>query len=76
MTFADLPLPLILATSLPVVAMLVVACVGIWRAVRPRQRILNDPVLPAPIPLISALHQKEHPTTIFSSTHASGSDPA
>lgn len=51
MTFADLSLPLILATSLPAAVMLVVACVGIWRVVHPRQKVFNDPVLPAPIPL-------------------------
>ncbi len=47
MTFADLPLPIV-STFFPVVAILVVACVGIWKAVHPRQKVFKDPVLSAP----------------------------
>ncbi|KAN0131595.1 hypothetical protein V8E53_010437 [Lactarius tabidus] len=53
MTFADLPLPLILATFLPVAAMLVIAFVVIRKAVYPRQKVVKDPAPQAPIPLSS-----------------------
>ena len=51
MTFADLPLPLILATFLPVVAVLVLAFVVIRKAVYPRQKVIKDPAPRVPIPL-------------------------
>lgn len=49
-TFADLPLPLILATFLPVAAVLVIALVVIRKAVYPRQKVAKDPPPQAPIP--------------------------
>jgi hypothetical protein len=50
MTFADLPLPLILATFLPVAAVLVIAFVVIRKAVYPRQNVVKNPT-PQAIPL-------------------------
>jgi hypothetical protein len=49
-TFSDLSLPLILASFLPVAAGLTVACVGIWKAVRPPQKSIKGPSLPPLIP--------------------------
>jgi hypothetical protein len=54
--FADLPLPLSLATFLLVVAMLVTAFVGIRKVVYPHQEVFKGPAppesaLPTPIPL-------------------------
>lgn len=58
MVFADLPLTLLLSTLLPVAAVLVVVCLGIWLIVHRRPGPIED-VLPPTIPTIE---QKEHPT--------------
>ena len=50
MTFSDLPLPLILATFLPVAAVLVIAFVVIRKAVYPRQKVVKDSAPRAPVP--------------------------
>jgi uncharacterized membrane protein len=60
MTFADLPLTLLLSTFLPIAAVLILASVGIWLALHPRQRTSEDPMLPPPMPpLIPAEEHKE-----------------
>jgi hypothetical protein len=48
-TFADLSLPIFVVTFFPVVAILVLVCVGIWKAVRPHQKGIKDSVLSASI---------------------------
>ena len=62
-TFIDLSLALLLSTLLPIAAVLIMASVGIWIALHPRQRTSEDTMLPPPMPpLIPAEGLKEHPT--------------
>jgi len=64
MAFISLSLTLVLSTLLPTAGMLVMACVGKWLALHPRQKTFGGAMLPPPIPpLIHAEEQKEHPTT-------------
>jgi len=66
MTFAGLSPTLLLSTLLPISAVLVMICIGIWKALHPRQKPFEDPMLLAPIPPpIPAQDQKEHPTAEF-----------
>lgn len=63
MPFADLPLPMLLATFLPVATLLVVPCGGIWKALHPRPNTFEDATQPVPLPsLIPAVDQTEHLT--------------
>ena len=55
MVFADLPLILLLATLLPVAAILVVMGLVIWLIVRPRSEPIEDAMLPPAIPLSNTL---------------------
>jgi ABC-type microcin C transport system permease subunit YejB len=50
-TFADLPLPLSLATFLPVATMFVTVFVGIRKAVYPQQEVFKNPALALPTPI-------------------------
>ncbi|KAI9458599.1 hypothetical protein BJY52DRAFT_1416383 [Lactarius psammicola] len=63
MIFADFPLPMLLATFLPVATMLVVPCGGIWKALHPHPKTFEGATQPVPIPsLIPAVDQTEHIT--------------
>lgn len=58
MTFANLPLPILLSTFLLVAIVLVVACGGIWKALNPRSKCFERTTQPVPIPsLISAANK-------------------
>ncbi|KAI0301651.1 hypothetical protein B0F90DRAFT_325266 [Multifurca ochricompacta] len=60
MAFADLPSAALLPVVIPVSVSLVVASLGIWKALHPRLKSFEDTVLSEPIPpLISPLDQKE-----------------
>jgi len=61
-TFIHLSLPFLLS-SLLIASVLVMASVGIWLALHPRQRTSEDAMLPPPMPpQIPAEEHKEHPT--------------
>ena len=61
MVFADLPLTLLLSTLLPVAAILVVVCLGIWLFAHPRPGPIEN-VLPPTIPHSNpTIEQKVHP---------------
>jgi len=49
LALSDLPVPLILPASFSVIAVLVIAFVGIRKAVFPCQNVFKDPVTPAPL---------------------------
>jgi hypothetical protein len=55
-TFADFPLPMFHVILLPVAALLVFACKGIWKALHPRSKSPEGATQPIPIPsLVPAL---------------------
>jgi len=60
MTFAGLSPLLLLSTLFPIAAVLVVVCACIWKALHPRQKPFEGPMLSAPVP--PAEDQKEHHT--------------
>lgn len=61
MIFVDLSPTLLLSTLLPTSAVLILVCVGIWIALRPRQKTSEDIMLPPPIsPLNPVVDQKGH----------------
>jgi len=63
MTFAGLPTSLLLSTLFPIAAVLVVVCACIWRALHPRQKPSEGPMLSALVPPpFPAEDQKEHHT--------------
>jgi len=63
MTFAGLTPHILIATLLPIAAVLVAVCACIWRALHPRQKPFEGPILSAPVPPpIPAEDQKEHHT--------------
>lgn len=65
-TFAGLPPHLLLSTLFPIAAVLVAACVCIWKALHPSQKPFGDSMPLASVPpLIPVEDQKEHPTPEF-----------
>jgi hypothetical protein len=66
MAFIDISLTSLLSTIIPITAVLVMASVGIWLALHPRQKHIEDtmppPSMAPPIsPLITTGDKKEHP---------------
>ena len=52
MTIADIPLPMLYAVLLPIAALLVFTCGGIWKALHPRSKTFEGPTQPVPIPCL------------------------
>jgi hypothetical protein len=50
MTFSDLPTGLLLPVIIPVAIVLVVASLGIWIALHPREKVHQDTTEPAALP--------------------------
>ncbi|KAN0127126.1 hypothetical protein V8E53_015064 [Lactarius tabidus] len=61
MAFIDISLTSLLSTIIPITAVLVMASVGIWLALHPRQKHIEDTMPPPISPLITTGDQKEHP---------------
>ena len=59
MVFADLPLILLLATLLPVTAILLVLGLAIWLIVRPRSEPIEGAMLPPAIPPSNTLGEQK-----------------
>jgi choline-glycine betaine transporter len=63
MIFAGLSPSLLLSTLFPISAVLIVVCACIWKALHPRPKLSEGPMLSAPVPPpFPAEDQKEHHT--------------
>ena len=63
MTFAGLTPYILFATLFPIAAVLLAVCACIWRALHPRQKPFEGPILSSTVPPpIPAEDQKEHHT--------------
>ena len=63
MTFAGLTPYVLYATLFPVAAVLIAVCACIWRALHPRQKPFEGPILSSHVPpQIPAEDQREHHT--------------
>ena len=63
MTFAGLTPHLLIATQFLIAAVLIAVSACIWRALHPRQKPFEGPILSSPVPPpIPAEDQKEHHT--------------
>ena len=52
MTIVDIPLPMLYAILLPIAALLVFTCGGIWKVLHPRSKTFEGPTQPVPIPCL------------------------
>jgi hypothetical protein len=64
MTFSDLPAGLLLPVAIPIAVVLAVTSLGIWVALHPREKFVQDKTVSAPVPLPIPTSEKGQQSTV------------